>query len=187
VFTGLVLIDVDQPEILMNFQDMGDYKFDPIIEDFLRSEAPYTRRQYESIFDLSFYRRRDLMDQSLGMIHLDENLNVILDQPVSLRDYFHVRLGLCSDLTMLTKEAQNRLRQNSCVFAKIIAAIAPFIDLSALLTTLNTCGVVSDTDWGNVVNQLNPNPLATDPAHRIGFNTVQSLFILAKDKEEVKA
>lgn len=182
VFTGLVIVDTDNPEILMNFLDLGDWKLEDDIAAFLRTEAPYTKFQYKSVFDLSFYRNRDLMDQSLEMIELDSNLNVILKEPVSLRNYFHIRLGICSDLSLLDPDALNRLRNNSCVLKKIVAAIAPFVNVDQLFSKIDTCGPVSEEEMRNLLDLL--NKYGVRPEDRIGFNTVQGFFIVAKKLEK---
>lgn len=179
LFTGLVIIDMDHPEVLMNFNDLGDWKLEDDIRLFLMSEAPYTKRQYNSVFDLSFYRNRNLMDEKLDMIHLESNLDVILDQPVSLRNYFHVRLGILSDLSLLNPDAQLRLRENSCVFQKIINAINPSLDLSQYLHNLDVCGPVSESEWDHALCALSTDPRTCDPNARVGFNTVQGFYIRA--------
>lgn len=202
VFTGLVLIDMDDPELLMNFGELGDWTMEDDIKAFLASEAPYTRRQYKSIFDISFYRNRDLMDEKVDMIELRENLDVVLMKPVSLRNYFHIRLGICSDLSLLDPDALLRLRANSCIFKKIINAINPSFDVDQYLSKLNVCGPVSESEMSDIVNGLrkggnilpisgvgnNPNiPYinSNDPSKRYGFNTVQGFFIKSRKEELV--
>lgn len=186
LFTGLVLIDLDNPEILMNFGDLGEWSIEEDIKEFLKTEAPFMKYQYKSVFDLSFYRNRDLFDQSLEMIELDSDLNVNLLKSISPRNYFHVRLGLCSDLTLLDKDAQNRLRQNSCVLKKILSAIAPFVDISSIMDDIENCGPVDDDHWNKIIDTINktdplkPNPIypySNNSSFRIGYNTVQNFFI----------
>lgn len=184
LMTGLILIDMEEDtEFLLDFNDLGDWSMEDDILEFLSKEAKYVTKHYHSIFNLSLYRNYDLMDQSLETIRLDPDLRVILQKAVSLRDFHHIRLSLTTDLDSLTRDALDRLRQNSCVFKKISTAIFPWLQIDKYLSRLDTCGPVTREELENILQETTRFSSRADPSNRIGYNTVQGFFIRAKKRE----
>lgn len=180
VLTGLVLIDEDS-DILMNFRELGDWDMDEEILEFMVGEAPYITKQYHSVLNVSFYRNYDMMGESLQTVHVDNNLNVRVNNELSLRDYHHVRLSINTDLESLTNDAKDRLRRRSRIFKKIIEAIYPKLDLTEDdLHRLEKDGPVTREELEKIIQTTTKFPQRSDPANRIGYNTVQGFFVRAR-------
>lgn len=182
VLTGLLLIN-ENTTTLMNFHELGDWKLEDDILEFMVGEAPYMTKMYHSVLCVSLYRNHDLVDESLETISVDEQLNVNLNTRLSLRDYYHIRLSINTDLESLTKDALDRLRQKSKVFEKIIKAIYPNINLD--LSRIDTNGPVTRDELDKVIRDISKNPLRGDLSNRIGYNTVQGFFIRVRHNSEV--
>jgi len=185
VFTGLVLIDMDNPEVLMDFNDLQDWRIEDDIKQFLMGEAPYVTKQYHSVFNLSFYINQDMTHQDLEMVRLDPDLKVILQEPISLRNYFHIRLSLNKDLESLTTDAIDRLRANSCVFRKILHALYPKLDIDKYLSRLAVCGPVGKDEWNQIISDVSPYPSRGNPGLRVMYNTVEGFFVTTKDTDQL--
>lgn len=184
VLTGLVLID-ENTNVLMNFNELGDWEIEEDIKAFIASESPYITKQYHSILNVSLYRNHDMMDQSIETISVDKDLNVIMEKPLSLRDFHHIRFSINTDLDSLTRDALDRFRQNSCVFKKIINAIYPYLDVDQYLSRLDRCGPVTREELENIIGVTTKFPQRADPTNRIGYNTVQGFFVRSKKISEV--
>lgn len=184
VLTGLVLIE-DNTNVLMNFNELGDWKLEEDIKRFLASESPWLTKRFESIFHVSLYRNHDLVDTTLNKISVDTDLNVLLNGPVSLRDYHHIRLSLLTDLDLLTDDAKDRLRQDSCVLLKILQAIYPGRDFSERFSRLGTCGPVTKDEFEDIIKEVTPYPDRSKESQRIGYNTVQGFFIRSRRNEDI--
>lgn len=120
----LVLTSVDETDqkSLLNLNELGDIMMDPDIMTFIKEvEWPYICRQFQSVIHLTLYKNQ--YQKSSGNLVCDESLNITSLDALSLRDQHRVRIGLCVNLTLLPKDAMDRLRQYPKAFVKIIASM----------------------------------------------------------------
>lgn len=130
VFTSLVTLypdDAPDPLLLMNLMDLEHESFGMTFTDcikkYLKSEYQYLTTHGASCMHLALFRNRLLMKD--GFLVVDENLNVRLTQPFSKRAYYHLRLSILTDMTLLNQDAQLRLRQMPCAFENLVDYISP--------------------------------------------------------------
>lgn len=119
----LVLAYIEEDKrALFNLNELGDVCIDEDILDFIREvEWPYVCQQFKSVIHLTLYRNQ--YQQSSGSISCDKDLNITSESDLSYRDVHHVRLGLCVDLTLLPKQAIERLRNYPKVLVKILQSM----------------------------------------------------------------
>lgn len=119
---GLIEVDEADKRSLFNLKDMGDYCIDEDILEFIeKSEYRYIGKLYQSVIHVPLFRNKNLT--SSGMVVCDGLLNLKTAVEVNLRDQHRIALTLTTDLTLLRREAIDRLLQYPKAFVKIIGAI----------------------------------------------------------------
>ena len=204
VFLALCAVDEDK-KTLCNLNELGEIILDNDIMTFIReSEYPYITKLYHSILHVGLYRNEFLTDTR--SLTCDNSLNIKATNELNLRNQHRIRLSIVCDLTMLTKEALERLKRYPKAFVKIIAAInellkhhPDFVNLGNLsvITTrdlnavyqlltgfpLNNGTIVNSREYYNVNNQnifkdIDPRIVENYRRNRINNNTVQLNQIL---------
>ncbi len=107
---------------LLNLRDLGDYILDDDILEFIQeSEYPFVNKLYHSIFHICLYRFDARLDDT--SCRLDPDLNLVGTAEFSIRNQYRVHIGLVTDISLLTWQAIDRLRNYPRAFVKIIAAL----------------------------------------------------------------
>lgn len=197
-----VLTSVDplaaNPRLLMNLTDLGgDWKLHKRIIRMLKdTEYAFATKLLLSPFVLSFYTNRILMDNT--SIALTADLDVIAAADLSLRNYYHVRFALASNLMLLAPAAQERLRSNADVvclilqalglqnaFPKIVGYTGSASDIAAALALDSdlasdfASNYISRQEWDKAVVAINGVQALQTNSLTIQFNTVGLLTVQA--------
>lgn len=119
----LALIEVgEDKKELFNLNEMGNIVMDADVMKFIREvEWQYITKQFKSILHLTLYRNNNQL--STGHLECDAQLNVTSRDELDLRNQHRVRMGIYVDLTLLPKEAMERLCQYPKAFVKIMRAM----------------------------------------------------------------
>lgn len=180
VFTALVNIDTDNPNFLLSFKDLGkNYQLHPAILRFMVGEAPFMARKLGlSIFNLSLYRNIYIVNDYLTV---DSDLNVNAIGPLSLRNYYHIRLSVVTDLSLLSKDALDRLRNNGDALKIILEYLDP--DAADKIKILYD-NYVTKQNLNDIIDYLNKATMSQGDWQHRGFNTVETLFITANKESD---
>jgi hypothetical protein len=176
VFTGLTQVDEANPYDLLSLKDLGNYVIHPELLVFLKEEISYLTRPYQSPFVLSFYEGVYL--QKPNAIWIDEELKIYSNKLLSLRQYYHVRLSLVEDFSLLQPRALERLRENGNILILILKAIGYPFELPKLMGNY-----VSRIEMSKVLSNMGLMNGTGAHGQPIQFNTVEVLFVQA---EEIK-
>jgi len=102
---------------------------------------------------------------------MDSNGIVYSNIPLNLREIHHIRLGLVTNLNMLSKNALDRLRLKPLVLIEILKAIYPSFDWSWLGGYLEN-DKIKPGDWERIMHIINPppgtNPFEAHPKYTVG-------------------
>jgi hypothetical protein len=110
ILTVLIGIDTTNPHLLLSLKDLGDYDLAPEVIDFMIGESQYMTKLGHSIFMINMYRGDTLLDTD--SLTLDSDLNVYSTYILTLRKYYHIRLSVISDLSILNHAAIERMRNH---------------------------------------------------------------------------
>lgn len=176
VVTLLTSIDPNNPLELMTFDPLGSkHHIDPVILEFMKTEAPWMTQYRYSIFNVVVFKN----DKSIPLdeYYVTSDLKVMLRNPPDLRAQYHVRLSLYQRPRLLAPEAKQRLRENCS------AAIALFMTLNPNVQRLNPSCMIQDFMSENMFNAL-VEEIDTEFDSRwnkqyISFNTVMTFVIIA--------
>lgn len=178
VFTAIVLIDEQNPEVLMNLSNIDpEFELRPDVLAFLKDEAPSLAKPYMSLFHVSLYRNLDLLPHTA--LEVDFNLNVKATRLLSLRNYYHVRLSMVTDLRQMDRDALDRARSHGSALIEILKAIDPSLESRGLLPPVNKQNYITRADLEQVVRVIERAYRQTDSSTIKQFNTVQTLFVKA--------
>lgn len=149
VFTALVLLD--ETDALMNPLELEEIPDGMVLSNVMKagmvSEAPWINRWRGSIFNLSLYQNRNLMDKKF--IGLRPDLTVYCPETLSKRNYYHVRFSIITDLSILDEDAQERLKDNPDLLEEILDYIIPEGKPRPVVPR-----PITNQDWENIVKEV---------------------------------
>lgn len=192
IFTALLQLEREGAGKLLNLNDMGKYTLKKIILDFLKKEAQYVTKSLRSVFQLHLYRNKDLLFfNNANPVVLMNDLEVRTNLELDFRDIHHIRFSIINDLSVLPKEALERLRQYALVFKEVIKVIAPWYNHEQIVSmTSDPNGPVARDLFYRIVDEvIHGYDSSTAPGklkhqHRLmtstNFNTV-GLFNIEAD------
>jgi hypothetical protein len=153
VFLALSEVDVLDKRTLINLKELGNITIDDDILDFiLNSELPYVTNLYTSIINISLYRNKYLTN-SKSLI-CDNNLNIKATSNLSLRNEHRIRFSLVTDLTLLSKDALDRLRKYPLALIKIISALNELLRNNLDFINLGNNKHITELDFNNMYRVL---------------------------------
>lgn len=177
VVTALCSIDTSEggdPQLLMSLQQLGgEVEFHPAIVRFLLKEVQNLTKPYSSPFLVNLYRNSQLLPHD--KLRIDAGLNVYSTELLSLRNYYHVRIGLVTDLELLSDAAKTRLREDGEALALILSALGAEVCIPPILGN----NYVTRAEFTKAVGCSNREKLMRGDGQIRQFNTVQSLTIEA--------
>ncbi len=185
VLTALVKLTETDKRTLLDLQALGKYQLNEIVMDFLlESEYPFVSKTYGSILQVSVYRNVNIVPDRFVSVNNAGVVSVIDD--LSLRDFHHVRLSLVSDLSLLTNDAIERLREHGCAFKHILAVIEPrLLEEGLLPESMCKSNYVTREQLGKVMKYLERTRLTKGNRQAYQFNTVMNLFVTSDRNKHV--
>lgn len=153
IWTALCEVDAVDEISLLNLTELGNVIMDPDILDFIiNSEYQYIHKPFASILNLSLLQDRDLAGHQ--RVSCDSSLNVKAVDRLNLRQQHRVILSLITDLTLLSKEAVDRLRMYPKALTKIIAAINDLFYNHPDLVLLSGKKRISILEFGKIYSMI---------------------------------
>lgn len=126
----LLGVDENDPRDMVNLNNLGDFEFSPATLAFLKKEWKWISKYTQSAFNFQLYRwDKPKPDNSVLM---DAELNVRSAEDLTLRDVQHLRLCLVTDLSILTREAIDRIRTNPDFAIELIKTLYPRTDTTKI-------------------------------------------------------
>jgi|JFJP01.1.fsa_nt_gi hypothetical protein len=122
VFLALCELNLDNPKLLLNLDELGEVCLDKDILDFIRAgEYRYICKPQHSILHLSLYRNNGLLEYE--SISCNSDLDIYMRAEPDIRKQYRVRLSIMCDLSLLSMESLIRLKKYPKAFTKIISGI----------------------------------------------------------------
>lgn len=154
-FIGLITLIPEDPQLLIDLNELGDYALSDGMKTFIRNERQFVTQQYRSLVYVSLYTNDGI--SSDADLTLDENLILRSNQPLDMRQVYHVRIALLMDLRALRSEDGERIRQDACNALEIIAWLYPkLFTLGKIPIPNRHCDWVP-RDWESLINIIPAN------------------------------
>lgn len=146
---ALCEVDTNDKKTLLNLNELGSLVMDKDILQFIKEvEYPYICKLYKSIINISLYRNKQ--PTYTTTIDSDNLLNIKAVNALDLRNQYRVRIAIVTDLTMLPKQAIDRLKRYPKAFVKLIGAINELLRNHPDLIRLADKEIISNLDFSNV-------------------------------------
>jgi hypothetical protein len=175
VFQAMTTVDDAYPTHFLSLKDLGDIEFKPEIIAFMKGEAPFMNKPYQSIFNVGMTCMGVL--SAAKNVWVDTDLDVHCSYIRNKRNYYHVILSIVTNLEMLSKDALDRLRNNGGVLISILDAIDPTLRQNGQLPPILRPDYVKRDDLNKAIDIINGNILTRDDRFTVQFNTVETLFV----------
>jgi hypothetical protein len=131
-------VDVNDRYALMDLTQLGNHEIQADAIEYLLEYPQGVLQKGESIFQAILYKRRT--PQKQDMMTIDENLVLRSTVELSLRENYHMVIGLAYELQALTTAARERLRRRGVFAQKILQILQPNIIQLGLLPPLASDG-----------------------------------------------
>lgn len=146
---ALCEVDTNDKKSLLNLNELGSLIMDKDILQFIKEvEYPYICKLYKSIINISLYRNKQ--PTYTTTIDADSSLNIKAVNALDLRNQYRVRIAIVTDLTMLPKQAIDRLKRYPKAFVKLIGSINEILRNHPDLIRLADKEIISNLDFSNV-------------------------------------
>lgn len=123
LYSSLIKLDPDNLTHLSRLDELGQaYYINDNVLEFLIGEAEYLNTPGQSVFHVSVYD--GVTPLPSNTYYVTDILEVMLNEPANLRNIYHIRLSVYSDLTLITPAARDRLRENPVVLELVLKAIS---------------------------------------------------------------
>lgn len=141
----LTQVDPSNPNFVLNLDELGYWKLNPIAKRYLKGTAKWANNPYSNLFLISLYAKDEFKD--LKKLHLTPSLDMISDIPLELREHYHMTLSLLVDITRLNEQGWEDLMKYPCLFVYWLSLIAPeLVDKYNLAEFLTQCELYEGDD-----------------------------------------
>lgn len=159
LYSALIVVDPDDPCQVMNLFRLGqDYQLAPWLMMLMTLFFDQIAYPGHAPVTVSLYRNEHWCQPSdLALIWQDQDLHLRSVTPMALHHYYHVRLALLTDLTLLSERALALLMTNGAICQCLLATLGP--DLYEQVPPLLSSGAIAKPAFWDFVRQLrNTNP-----------------------------
>lgn len=118
-------VDPALPKEVLNLQHIGEWKFNDSVIDYMKQNTKAMTVPYESIFLCNQYRWDNLLEMS--SVHIDDDLNITIDDDMGLRDIHHHVIYVVNDPSMLHEQAVSNLIEHPKVTKDYLITLYPFM------------------------------------------------------------
>lgn len=141
----LVQVDVTQPNLVLNLNELAYWQLHPIAQHYLKGTCKMANDPYSNLFLISLYAKDEFKD--LKKLHLDNELTMTSDIPLNPRESYHMTLSLLMDITRLNDKGKEDLLKYPCFFVYWLSIIAPeLVEKYNLTEFLKQCEISGGDD-----------------------------------------
>ena len=150
-----LLIGVNSEDLheVIDLKDLEDYTLDADVQAFLQTEATFLNTFTESVVYLSLYRGDVPITD--GSLVIDSNLIVRSNLPLDLRETYHLRMMLISDLLHLTPGGFERFRAAGQACLNILSTLQWTLRRDGYLPKLLGGKYVPRADLIRIAHEIN--------------------------------
>lgn len=151
----MLVVDFTDPTFVMDLDELGDWKIDAQIRDFMRSEGNRMSQYQNSVIYISLYE--DELPLGDNKLIIGTDLKVYARQPMDYRKRYHLRIALLNDLNALSPEGLRHLSESGEAGLKILMTLQHRLFGTARLPALVGNNIIPRPfirDLGVAINDL---------------------------------
>lgn len=155
VVQAMVGVSPERPTELFKISDIEEFSFEPVILEFLRSEAEYACDFKQSIFHCQLFEDYNFLSDDV--LRLTSDLQFYSTRPLDPRKQYHVEINLVHTLNNLTDNAIYRLRHSGEAGIRILEWLQQKLRGFAYIPEL-LGGVIRQVDIRQIAEILDRRP-----------------------------
>lgn len=177
----LLKVDPKDEHLVLDLHELP-WPLDPELYEYILSESRYVFTYHECPIVISLYEG----DVYFGDEVLEITPAGVLRSkiPLSLRDVYHLRLAIQSDLSLLSEAATKRICKKGTMARRILLALEPKIEQEGLLPALRSTGEISVRDWLAAIRWINTTNRRYKSPLEVVRITVTEFFTIAERKDQ---
>lgn len=109
VFRLLTVVDVNDPTLILNLKELGDWSFGPQVIKYMQEHRADLQKVNQALLFLNFYE----WDKMIGQNNLvvDEHLNVRTLKPMSRKEIYHLTISVSTRPCSIHRKAYQGIEQ----------------------------------------------------------------------------
>lgn len=180
-YTAQLELDTENPKLLFNLRELGDYEFTGIALAYLSYVKNRMFANTRSIIQVKVYEEEILIDSD--HLSIDAELNVSCTFMPDERKSYHVMVTIDKDLAKLSEQTVEELKEDGWFTENVLEVIYPQYKDTPIWPKPNDRGRISNLDWDRFVAALYP----TSQWYRkpdIAQLTIGTFTIIAKKRDD---
>lgn len=170
IVTYLIQLTLEDRHGLFNLKELPAINLKKELHTFLLKEGNHVTIPTDSVFNIQLFENdANITYKSFNVV---ENHELVSLFGLDIRKTYHVRLGIYTDWSLLTKDALDRLRQEVEVVRILLGYIYPYLkDIE--IATVNKGKVIPLSEMERIIKLMNRE----DDNLAKYFRTVETLFV----------
>lgn len=178
IYTALITVDLDNPKVILNLNELGDYMVDPDIYTYLKDISADLTVPYKTPYLVSLYENGVLTNDR--KIYVDGDLNVVSRTELNPRNMYQVRFSIVKNIFAIDSRSLKMLVLHKEALIKTLLSMK--VSMSSLKE------IYSRIDLLSPMRDYLQNTGATIAeifARTTQMNTVQTQYVVATKREMV--
>lgn len=178
IYTALITVDLDNPKVILNLNELGDYMLDPDIYTYLKDVSADLPIPYKTPYLVSLYENGVLTNDR--KLYVDDDLNVISRTPLDPRNMYQVRFAVVKDIFSIDLRALKLLALHKDALVKTLLSMK--VSLASLKEIYSRVDLI--TPMRNYLDNTGAT-IAEIFARTTQMNTVQTQYVVATKRDMV--
>lgn len=150
----LVGVTPSDRRTLLNLKEIPPYEFTSETLMFILNERNFVTKSRRSLLNISLFANDYEMPD--GTLVLDENMNLSTTVDLDLKPVYHIRFSWLINLDVLTREDDERLRQDACEVYQLLAWLYPHLAASGQIPSPSARCRWSESQWDYIKDVTRP-------------------------------
>lgn len=176
----LTMMDTQDPTLVLNLQELGDYELDPLLVDFLLEDPESLITPLGSPVRLYLYRGHSPLWGDV--LNVSEDLTVRSNDPLNIRELYHVVTTIQYDLKLLTNTCLKRMIRHGAFTRKLLVCLASNIEKMGLLPALKSDGTLDSAAFYKAIDYIHDRPHGRAAQFEYAFRLVGAFTVNAESK-----
>lgn len=121
----MLSVDMSNKHAVLDLNNLGDWNLDPIVIDYLKQSPINHLTPYDSVINISLYKRHNLYD--ISDVMMTTNLVVNTITPLDETERYHLSIDLVTRIERLSQTALQLLCKNGFFTVLYLASLYPGI------------------------------------------------------------
>ena len=153
VFTAMLMKEPDNPTLLVDLNDLGDYRFDPAMVHYLADQHHRLTVRGNSPLQVELYKGNALSPEQ--GISVDANLRVHTDHPLDDRAVYHLRVSLLTNLKLLSEVGRKALMNYPKACILVLSTLDDTLEEKGLLPQVLGGAYIPPRQFETAADEIN--------------------------------